>query len=474
MIKKYNEFIREFVETGSDSVLDAKMQEIKELVDSIGGQAFMYEWENKNDHELFVNFTNNELVLRYEFDIDDLMLKKIASNVVDFETKVNSIDEGLDIIEKDIHSILGVSESFDNEDDELDEDLILSLMKDKGWGDLSYNRIDDFKDSDYYKNPFDENEFAEQFDDYLSFDDAMDDEYLNNKSGEGRDIYDDDFEESNIDLSIEFENKLRSLDDDSELTVDDFLEEFGVNLNNMTGFAWASILKNAEKYKDMSDEEFKKEYDQYKNSITENNSMRYLKKFKESYQGKWTESLKSEDVKQIYPMVKRILEIYPGESADQEGIVEELERKLSSYDDIVREYIIDTLMFGDPDISFDELERKVIDLGDRIYDTGTERRMVIDAFEAAFEVIGKHFYLTEGNLYRQKFIYNSEWNLDFYKERDIKMIDGEEYELSDITKQDYKGWKVIGGKMHKDGEGDARYALATSPREYSQLKKYLK
>ena len=395
MIKKYNEFIREFVETGSDSILDAKMQEIKELVDSIGGQAFMYEWENKNDHELFVNFTSNELVLRYEFDIDDLMLKKIASNVVDFETKVSSIDEGLDIIEKDIHSILGVSESFDNED-ELDEDLILSLMKDKGWGDLSYNRIEDFKDSDYYKTPFDEDEFAEQFDDYLSFDDAMDDEYLNNKSGEGRDIYDDDFEEeSNIDLSIELENKLRSLNDDSELTVDDFLEEFRVNLNNMTGFAWASILKNAEKYKDMSDEEFKKEYDQYKNSITENNSMKYLKNFKESYQGRWSESLKSEDVKQIYPMVKRILEIYPGESGDSEGIVKELERKLSSYDDIVKEYIIDTLMFGDPDISLDELERKVIDLGDRIYDMGTERRMVIDAFEDAFEVIGKHFYLTE-------------------------------------------------------------------------------
>ena len=110
MIKKFTEFIREFVDV-TDSILDAKMQEIKDLVDNIGGQAFMYEWENKNDHELFINFTNNELVLRYEFDIDDLMLKKIASNVVDFETKVDSIDEGLDIIEKDIHSILGVSEN---------------------------------------------------------------------------------------------------------------------------------------------------------------------------------------------------------------------------------------------------------------------------------------------------------------------------------------------------------------------------
>ena len=95
-------------------------------------------------------------------------------------------------------------------------------------------------------------------------------------------------------------------------------------------------------------------------------------------------------------MVKRILEIYPGESADSEGIVEELERKLSSYDDKVREYIIDTLMFGNPDISLDELERDVIQLGDDIiYDMGTEAKMVIRAFEAAFEVIGKHFYLVE-------------------------------------------------------------------------------
>lgn len=215
MIKKFTEFIREYVEV-TDSILNVKMQEIKELVDSIGGQSFMYEWENKNDHELFINFTTDELVLRYEFDIDDLIIKKIASNIVDFETVVSSIDEGLDIIEKDIHSILGVSES-----------------------------------------------------------------------------------------------------------------------------------------------------------------------------------LKSDDVKQIFTMVKRILEIYPGESVDSEGIVNELETKLNSYDDIVREYIIDTLMFGNPEISFDELEREVIDLGDKVYDMGTERIMVINAFEDAFEVISKHFYLVK-------------------------------------------------------------------------------
>lgn len=75
----------------------------------------------------------------------------------------------------------------------------------------------------------------------------------------------DDFngEDSNIDLSIELENKLRTLPDDSELTIDDFLEELGVKPEHMTGFAWSSILKNAEKYKEMSDTEFRQTYDEY-------------------------------------------------------------------------------------------------------------------------------------------------------------------------------------------------------------------
>lgn len=72
-----------------------------------------------------------------------------------------------------------------------------------------------------------------------------------------------------IDLSIELEHKLRNLTEDSKLTVDDFVSEFGVNPKHMTDFAWASILKNAQKYKNMSDEEFEKVYNEYKSNITE-------------------------------------------------------------------------------------------------------------------------------------------------------------------------------------------------------------
>lgn len=110
MIKKWNQFIREFVE--NDNIIDVKMQELKDLVDGISdGQNFIYEWENKNDHQLLVNFSTGELSIRYEFDIDDLIITKVVGETVDFTENVESMDEGLDMIEKDIQMILGISES---------------------------------------------------------------------------------------------------------------------------------------------------------------------------------------------------------------------------------------------------------------------------------------------------------------------------------------------------------------------------
>ena len=76
-------------------------------------------------------------------------------------------------------------------------------------------------------------------------------------------------QKSGINLSIELENKLRRLEDDSKLTVNDFVSNFGIDPKHMTDFAWASILKNTQKYKNMSDEEFEKVYNEYKSNITE-------------------------------------------------------------------------------------------------------------------------------------------------------------------------------------------------------------
>ena len=106
MVKKWNQFIREFIEN-SDNVIDIKMQEIRTLINGVSdGQNIVYEWENKNDHQLIVNFTKDDLSIRYEFDIDNLIVKKIVGDTVDFTNQAKSISGGLINIEKDIHMVL--------------------------------------------------------------------------------------------------------------------------------------------------------------------------------------------------------------------------------------------------------------------------------------------------------------------------------------------------------------------------------
>jgi hypothetical protein len=101
---------REFIEN-NDNIIDIKMQELKDLIDGMSDQSIVYEWENKSDHEVVVNFTYNDLSIRYEFDVDQMYVAKFVGDTTDFQTDVESIDEGLDVIEKDIQGILGISES---------------------------------------------------------------------------------------------------------------------------------------------------------------------------------------------------------------------------------------------------------------------------------------------------------------------------------------------------------------------------
>jgi len=110
MIKSWSQFIREFVED-SFNVIDAKMAELKDLISNVSDDNILYEWENKSDHELVVSFTIGDLSVKFDFDIDDLNLTKTSNDEVEFRTPVDSVEEGLDIIEKDIHSILGIDEA---------------------------------------------------------------------------------------------------------------------------------------------------------------------------------------------------------------------------------------------------------------------------------------------------------------------------------------------------------------------------
>lgn len=91
-------------------IIDAKMTELKELIDSVD-DGLLYEWENKNDHEVIINFNFNNDSIKYELKLDEMYIIKIVNEEIDFQENIESVDEGLDIIEKDIHDILGISEA---------------------------------------------------------------------------------------------------------------------------------------------------------------------------------------------------------------------------------------------------------------------------------------------------------------------------------------------------------------------------
>lgn len=106
---RYLKLFEEFTEN-KHSIIDTKMTELKELIDSVD-DGLLYEWENKNDHEVIINFNFNDDSIKYELKLDEMYIIKIVNEEIDFQENIESVDEGLDIIEKDIHDILGISEA---------------------------------------------------------------------------------------------------------------------------------------------------------------------------------------------------------------------------------------------------------------------------------------------------------------------------------------------------------------------------
>ena len=134
MIKRWNEFIKE--EFIDDSInieyIESRMQEFDDLIsdtskdeDWRGNLTPMYsfEWsidkETKEfDEESDIQGQLNMCLyvggdpVKFEFDLDELRISKIVDDEeVEFSENVSSIDEGLDIVEKEIYYYLGVSES---------------------------------------------------------------------------------------------------------------------------------------------------------------------------------------------------------------------------------------------------------------------------------------------------------------------------------------------------------------------------
>jgi hypothetical protein len=111
----------EFVKNYESSYVDEKLSELEELVMSFSdGKDLMYEWKNEDDHNIVITYQINGDSFKYELDIDSGFISKTQNDKIVMEEIIDSVEEGLDMIEKDMQSELGISENYDFLFEELD------------------------------------------------------------------------------------------------------------------------------------------------------------------------------------------------------------------------------------------------------------------------------------------------------------------------------------------------------------------
>jgi hypothetical protein len=85
--------------------------DLKELIDSFTeGHTILYEWQNKDNHQVVINFSYDDISSKYEIDFDNGLIVKVVNSEVE-NISFDTTEEALDIVEKEIHSVLSISES---------------------------------------------------------------------------------------------------------------------------------------------------------------------------------------------------------------------------------------------------------------------------------------------------------------------------------------------------------------------------
>jgi hypothetical protein len=116
--QKFLEFVQE------DSYIDAKLEELEDLVSSFTeGKDLMYEWENKNDHQVIITYQVNGDSTKFEMDLDSNSIVKTQNDKVVLQEEIDSVESALDMIEKEIQSDLGIYEGYSPQwDSSIEED----------------------------------------------------------------------------------------------------------------------------------------------------------------------------------------------------------------------------------------------------------------------------------------------------------------------------------------------------------------
>lgn len=131
------------------------------------------------------------------------------------------------------------------------------------------------------------------------------------------------------------------------------------------------------------------EIDEYE--ILESKKLLFLKKF-ESYHSQYDSSIKEDSVDSII----KILIKYQSRFVDinitnLDEIISNCEKRLSPYDKINREFIIETIFYTEIENNEEDIKDQIISMGDTIMNRfGTEPKQVINAFEDVFAILNRY------------------------------------------------------------------------------------
>ena len=120
----------------------------------------------------------------------------------------------------------------------------------------------------------------------------------------------------------------------------------------------------------------------------------------ESYRSEYDSSIRKEDVEKI---ISRILSFNKigvmDNTADPEGLIKDLERELSNFDEETIELVVDTILFADEsDYWKDWALNQIVSIGDKIMRKyGTEPDQVLNAYETAFNFLNRLYDWEEVN-----------------------------------------------------------------------------
>jgi hypothetical protein len=114
-VQNFSKFVNENYSNPDMGYIESKLAELEELVKSFSEEKNLrYRTRNKRGNLIIISFALGDYKVEYEYTIKGGTIVKTLDGEVEFEKNVDSVDEGLEVLEEDIKKSLSITEKKSN------------------------------------------------------------------------------------------------------------------------------------------------------------------------------------------------------------------------------------------------------------------------------------------------------------------------------------------------------------------------